>query len=137
MVDLTYFFYTSVNMKLLNEKPMTLLKIYFDEFVTFAMKLGVKCDDVALDYDVFLAEYDDYRYYGCMMGLITCPMMFAEQKDIPDMDKMDEESMKNGEGFGEVFGDMMKGDGLTNKILDMVKIHWPKAKMSLDKWDKI
>jgi len=134
-VDLSYFIYTSVDMELNNGKHMTLLKTYYDEFASFAQKLGVPCDDVALDYDTFLQEYDQYRYYGFMMALMSCPMMFADKKDIPDMNEMDEEKMKAEDGCNAFFGEMMKGDRLTQKIKDMVTIHWPKVKSAIEKLD--
>ncbi|CAL8093341.1 unnamed protein product [Orchesella dallaii] len=81
-IDVGYFLYTSVEIDILNENEEQILRFYHEEFKSFLRKLGFNPKQFGLTWKKFLKEYQDYRLYGVMLGLMLSPALYPDTNDL-------------------------------------------------------
>jgi hypothetical protein len=125
-IDLNYFFFSSPQYdSVLTEREEEILRVYYDEFSSFAKKLGVDSEQSDLTWEAFKEEFDECRYYGLFMGLMLAPIIAAQSEQVPDMEKLTEEDMTG--AAGEEFFNQLVSEKANRKMIWMAKHHLAKC----------
>lgn len=112
MVDVLTFFYTSINLSVLEESFDELLRHYCESFTRQLTSLGVALGKVP-SVSELMQEFVDRELFGCVMGIMYCGAVSisSEQAGEFNLDEVTKEQMMDG-GFMQQF--------YTNSVKDRI-----------------
>jgi len=124
---LSYLLYTSVSTPVVNDKLEALLKLYYNSFNEICSHYGAvlpllfKSHELTWDY--FKEEWDFYRHFGLIYGLMLIPLMYASSDEAPNMELIDMTDI-NGQQDNQ-FSKMWKSRTMRDKLINLISCHLP------------
>lgn len=122
-LDVLYFLFTSTDKGLRTEHYDNLIRIYYKHLSAHLTRLGSNPDKIFTLNDL-LDQLRKFGKFGLCMTAMVIPMISAESKDIPDLDKV-AENLNEGtefEGFDKNQKNMIYKTRMSDVIRDIIRL---------------